>query len=172
MDVILEKELTEETILDIFIQIVQAIQYIHSHNIVHRDMKPDNIFLMKERTVKIGDYGFARNIEASSMKITSAGTSHYISPKLVSFQQAGFPVDIWSIGFILYEMITKKPPFQAPTFPKFNKLILQLEPDPIRFNASDELKTLLAKLLNKFPQERITADEILNELLFLIFKKL
>jgi serine/threonine protein kinase len=80
MEVILEKDLTEETILDIFIQIVQAIQYIHSHNIVHRDMKPDNIFLMKDGTIKIGDFGVARNIEGSLMKITSIGTLNCMSP--------------------------------------------------------------------------------------------
>ena len=104
----------EETILSWFTQICLALKHIHDRKILHRDLKAQNVFLMKSGIVKLGDFGIARVLSSTSeMAATVVGTPYYISPEIVQSNTYNFKTDVWSIGVLLYEMCALKPPFNG-----------------------------------------------------------
>jgi NIMA (never in mitosis gene a)-related kinase len=96
------KPFSEEEIMNIFIQIILALQYIHEKKIVHRDIKPQNIFLTRVGVAKIGDFGVARTLESTQdLCQTIIGTPYYLSPEVWSNEPYNSQTDIWSLGCIL-----------------------------------------------------------------------
>ena len=97
-----------------FQQMSKAIQYCHSHNILHRDLKPGNIFLAKDGTIKIGDFGIAVQLNSTgSFAKTCIGTPTYMAPEVIREEPYSKPADVWSLGCVLYEMCTLKPAFMG-----------------------------------------------------------
>jgi NIMA (never in mitosis gene a)-related kinase len=101
----------EETVMLYLVQIVQALQYLHSQGIVHRDIKTANIFLMKPGLVKIGDFGTARELEDRGEEDptkrtchTPVGTPSYMSPELCMSAPYGPKSDMWALGCVLFEV--------------------------------------------------------------------
>ncbi|VDM44302.1 unnamed protein product [Toxocara canis] len=95
--------LTKKTIY----QLLQAVQFCHSHNCIHRDVKPENILLTRNDVVKLADFGFARIINANDLYTDYVATRWYRSPELlVGDTQYGPPVDVWAIGCVFAEMVT------------------------------------------------------------------
>jgi serine/threonine protein kinase len=95
--------LPEPEVAAIARQLVAALHYLHSHRVIHRDMKPQNILIGARRTVKLCDFGFARAMSASTLVLTSIkGTPLYMAPELVQEQPYTHAVDLWSLGVILY----------------------------------------------------------------------
>lgn len=143
----------------IFYQLVQAVNYLHSKSIVHRDLKIQNILLQSINSVKLIDFGFA--CEDQKLKIF-CGTPSYMAPEIVERQPyKGKPADIWALGVILYKMLTGLFPFKASSENELYKKISKLQ-----YNTSIINNKLGADLLKEIfvidPAKRLTATDILN----------
>ena len=123
----------EKDIWKIFIQITRGLKTLHALKILHRDFKPANIFLFKDGTAKIGDLNISKII-TKGLGNTQTGTPYYASPEVWNNSPYDLKSDIWSLGCILYEMLTLIPPFHADNFDglykkvmagKYNKIITQ-----------------------------------------------
>lgn len=98
---------TEEEILNWFIQICIALEYIHGRKILHRDIKSQNIFLTSNGTVKLGDFGISKLLESTNeAAMTVVGTPYYMSPEVCENKPYTFKSDVWALGCVLYELCT------------------------------------------------------------------
>ncbi|RXN10391.1 serine threonine- kinase 36 [Labeo rohita] len=123
--------LPENQVREIACQLVSALYYLHSHRILHRDMKPQNILLGKGGVVKLCDFGFARAMSVSTLVLTSIkGTPLYMSPELVEEKPYDHSADLWSLGCILYELHTGAPPFYTNSIFQLVQLIVR---DPVKW---------------------------------------
>lgn len=102
----------ERSILKYFTQVCSAIEYIHSKRILHRDIKPANIFMTHDGVVKLGDFGLGRFFSQNTQQaLTLLGTFYYMSPERIQESGYSFSSDVWSLGCVLYELITLHSPF-------------------------------------------------------------
>ena len=144
---------TESEILDYFTQICLAIRHIHEKKIIHRDLKSGNIFLMKNGFVKLGDFGIAKNFQRTIDKAkTMVGTPYYLSPEIIESKPYDSKSDIWSLGVLLYEMMTFKMPFNANSLAS---LIIKITrgnyiPPPVIY--TKDLRELVSKCLTLDPK--------------------
>jgi serine/threonine protein kinase/Tfp pilus assembly protein PilF len=156
--------------LDIAIKIGEGLQAAHEQDIVHRDIKSSNIMLTDKGRVKVMDFGLAkvRGVAKMTKQGTTLGTTTYMSPEQARGEEVDRRTDIWSLGIILYEMISGKLPFtgdyeQAVFYSIFNE-----EPEPLtslRTGVSKELERIVSKSLAKNPAERYQhIDEMLVDL--------
>ncbi|MHB8896698.1 MAG: protein kinase domain-containing protein [Candidatus Geothermincolia bacterium] len=143
--------------------VLAALEYAHAHEVVHRDIKPDNIFLLQDDTVKIVDFGLAR-VQASTT-ITQSGTvmgsPGYIAPEVIDGKPADKRTDVFSFGVVLYEMLTGERPFgPRDAFESFVRVIYRImseeQPAPSSKNPDipPEVDALMEKLLAKDPDNR------------------
>ncbi|XP_036242733.1 serine/threonine-protein kinase 36 [Molothrus ater] len=154
--------LPENQVQTIAAQLISALYYLHSHRILHRDMKPQNILLGKDGVVKLCDFGFARAMSIHTMVLTSIkGTPLYMSPELVEERPYDHTADLWSVGCILYELFVGTPPFYTNSIFQLVSLILK---DPVKWpmTMSPVFKDFLQGLLMKDPQERLSWPELLS----------
>jgi serine/threonine protein kinase len=111
------KYLSEPEVLFYMQQLIEAVQYMHENNIMHRDLKLGNLFLDKHLNIKVGDFGFATQIIKLNEKRNTArcGTPNYIAPEMLSKTKEGYSseVDIWSMGIVCFTMLFGDPPFAA-----------------------------------------------------------
>ncbi|CAC5418372.1 NEK1_4_5 [Mytilus coruscus] len=153
----------KEAILDWFVQICFALKYIHSQNILHRDLKTQNIFLTSQNVVKIGDFGIARVLrDSADCAMTAIGTPFYLSPEICQKKPYNHKSDMWALGCVLYEMCTLHVPFNAKDFDSLVMKIMtgQFEPLPSHFGTT--IRYLCTRLLDKDPDKRLSANEALN----------
>lgn len=107
-------------------------KYLHDRQFCHRDIKPDNIFLTKNNIIKLGDLGVSKQMEYSEdMTSSKAGTTPYMSPECINGKQYGKETDMWSLGIVLYELMTLNLPFNAPTMKGIAKLIKKMNYTPV-----------------------------------------
>ncbi|XP_074047450.1 serine/threonine-protein kinase 36 isoform X2 [Macrotis lagotis] len=154
-------KLPEDQVQTIAAQLVSALYYLHSHRILHRDMKPQNILLAKGGGIKLCDFGFARAMSTNTMVLTSIkGTPLYMSPELVEERPYDHTADLWSVGCILYELAVGTPPFYTTSIFQLVSLILK---DPVRWppTISQCFKSFLQGLLTKNPRQRLAWPELL-----------
>ncbi|CAB1315822.1 unnamed protein product [Coregonus sp. 'balchen'] len=154
--------LPESQVREIACQLVSALYYLHSHRILHRDMKPQNILLGKGGVVKLCDFGFARAMSVSTLVLTSIkGTPLYMSPELVEEKPYDHTADLWSLGCILYELHTGAPPFYTNSIFQLVQLIVR---DPVKWpdTMSQTCTTFLKGLLTKDPQKRLSWPHLLK----------
>jgi len=151
--------------------VVEALACAHRAGIVHRDIKPGNILLAADGTVKLADLGLARHVgeDAEEEAGKAFGTPYYISPEQVRGDpRIDFRADIYSLGATFYQMLTGRPPFTAPTPQEvMQKHLTEPPPDPRQFvpNLPQVLCDILAKTLAKRPEDRYqTAEEFLATL--------
>lgn len=153
----------EKDVLSWFVQITLALQYIHKRNILHRDLKSQNIFLTKEKLVKVGDFGIARVLTGDKELATTAiGTPYYLSPEICQRKPYNHKSDIWALGCVLFEMAALCHPFQAQNFHQLMSAILKVKHRSLPSYCSPLLRDLVSVLLHIDPGERPTADEILS----------
>ncbi len=151
-----------EEMLECVIQLADALDYAHGQNVVHRDMKPDNIiFNQADRRVKIADFGIARLSEQDISDSTQAGmmlgTPRYMSPEQATGDKVDGRSDLFAVGVLMYEMITGRKAFDADTM---TTLILQIvQKDPVAIHQTDSdapigVEKIVNKLLQKRPEKR------------------
>ena len=154
---------SESEILDYFTQICLAIKHIHEKKIIHRDLKSGNIFLMKTGLVKLGDFGISKKFMKTMEKAkTMVGTPYYLSPEIISGNPYDAKSDIWSLGVLLYEMMTFKMPFNANNF---SMLVAKIQrgnyiPPPSIY--TKDLRELVSKCLTLEPERRPSIQEIIR----------
>jgi serine/threonine protein kinase len=154
-------KLTEQVAKFIFKQIILTLQYIHNHNIVHRDIKLDNILIDLDNNIKICDFGVSKIIRNNESMIEQCGTPAYIAPEiLLNRGYEGFGVDIWSAGVVLYAMLSGTVPFKGNNIRDLHDLIIKGEYVPIK-EISKEATHLIRCILEVDPKKRISSKDIL-----------
>ncbi len=167
-----EGRLPQERAVRIAIEVLRALEYIHSNGVVHRDLKPENIMVDSNDHIKLIDFGIAG--DAASRRLTYAnftamlGTPNYIAPEQVKGKRGDGRTDLYSMGVILYEMLTGKLPFTGPTpMAAMNDRLLN-HPMPPRVadpSVSPELQEILYRALERDPKNRYsTAQEFIHDL--------
>jgi WD40 repeat protein/tRNA A-37 threonylcarbamoyl transferase component Bud32 len=152
-------------------QLAQAVHYAHQRGIVHRDLKPSNILLTQEGTAKITDFGLAKRLEGGTSNTRTGdiiGTPCYMAPEQAAGEsrEIGPGTDIYSLGVILYEMLTGKPPFEGTSAFDTVYLVITAEPErPSRHNprVPPDLETICLKCLEKAPAKRYDSARALAE---------
>jgi hypothetical protein len=155
--------------LDILVQLCTGLHYAHEQGIVHRDVKPANIWLMDDGTVKLLDFGIAK-IAASTMTggASVLGSAAYMAPEQVSGREIDGRADVFAAGVVLYEMLARRKPFEADGPTAVMMKIVKEDPPPIRQLAPDlpaALVNAVTKALQKDPDKRfLNAGELGAEL--------
>ncbi|RDL41406.1 Pkinase-domain-containing protein [Venustampulla echinocandica] len=178
-------------------QLASAMEFLRDRNFIHRDVKPQNLLLLpspqyiekskdpplimsaSEKALvpmvgltslpmlKIADFGFARSLPSTSLAETLCGSPLYMAPEILRYEKYDAKADLWSVGTVLYEMMTGRPPFRATNHVELLRKIEQSE-DHIRFPreavVSSGMKDLIKALLKRTPVERIEFDNFFNHL--------
>ena len=159
--------LGENRALNIFIQVVKGISFCESKNIWHRDIKLENILVVKDDIVKIIDFGFAVQCQKNTYQKLLCGSVSYMPPEIVNKRKyiAQYS-DIWSLGVLLYVMLYGKFPFMGDNeeelFEKINQAEVEFDDEII---VSDKIKNVIKKIFVIEPAQRPSLNEILNDLL-------
>jgi tetratricopeptide (TPR) repeat protein len=152
--------------LDMVRQVAEGLAAAHEQGIIHRDVKPANIFITKRGRVVILDFGLAKL--TGSLDLTKSGsmlgTAYYMSPEQIRNEEVDTRSDIWSLGVVLYEMLSGKRPFGGDYEQAISYAILNEEPPRVA-DVSEELYTLVSGLLRKSRAERVaSAGEVVDSL--------
>ncbi|XP_076642183.1 polo like kinase SAK isoform X1 [Halictus rubicundus] len=152
--------LPEEHAGRIIRQVVQGLLYLHSHQILHRDMSLSNLLLSRDMQVKIADFGLATQLTRPDEKhLTMCGTPNYISPEVATRSSHGLEADVWSLGCMLYTLLVGNPPFDTDAVKSTLTRVVMAD-YVMPHHLSDNAKDLIDKLLKKNPKERIRLRDI------------
>uniref|UniRef100_A0A061SER0 non-specific serine/threonine protein kinase n=1 Tax=Tetraselmis sp. GSL018 TaxID=582737 RepID=A0A061SER0_9CHLO len=155
-------DLPEDTIWRLFLQVVLALQHMHSKKILHRDLKTLNIFLDEAKNAKVGDFGVAKVLSTqTNFASTIVGTPYYLSPELCEDKPYNEKSDMWAAGVMLYEMCTRRHPFDAENQGALILKILRGKFPPVT-GYSPELQDIVKRCLTQAAQKRPSADRILS----------
>ena len=149
-------------------QLADGLKYLLENNIMHRDLKPHNILLTEDNKLKLSDFGFARYFEKNTLVETLCGSPMYMAPEIMKHREYTNKSDLWSVGIIIYETLTGRPPFNSKTFYNLLKNIEQkkivIQPNII---LSNDCKDLIYSLLVKDPRKRISWNNFFNHKWFI-----
>eukprot|EP00831_Metopus_contortus_P013533 TRINITY_DN1549_c0_g1_i1.p2 TRINITY_DN1549_c0_g1~~TRINITY_DN1549_c0_g1_i1.p2 ORF type:complete len:383 (-),score=43.71 TRINITY_DN1549_c0_g1_i1:390-1538(-) len=159
-----------ETAISIAIQIAKALDCAHRNNIVHRDVKPQNILVTEDGMMKVTDFGIAKSTSSATITNTTTimGSAHYLSPEQARGSFVDCRTDLYSLGIVIYEMVTGTLPFEADSAVTVALKHIQeqaVEPKKINSKIPDSLNTLILKAIEKDQNKRYqSAKEIINDL--------
>ncbi len=155
----------EHTIWNYFLQTSVALCYLHSLKIIHRDIKPANIFVDANDNIKLGDFGIIKMMKSFMMYgQTQIGTPLYMCPEMYKRERYDTKVDSWSIGCILFELMTLKPPFLAKNIYDLKEKIFKANYGSLHSVSYTRLmKDVLTQLLNVYPRQRVSLFQILQK---------
>ncbi len=154
---------SETEIIDWMVQMCLALKHCHNRKIIHRDIKTDNMFLSDSKEIKLGDFGVSRNlIDTLDTAGTQVGTPYYLSPEICRNQPYDSRTDVWSMGAVVYELMTLCHPFEAKNLQALVMSILREKPAPLPDFYSQGLRDAVMLCLNKDYQERPTIEDILR----------
>ena len=170
-----KNHLSESNSFRIFIQIINAIYFLHENNYIHRDIKPENILLFENDIAKLCDFGWCVEFK-DEPRDTFCGTTEYMAPEMVNGKKYGKEIDVWSMGILLYEMLHGHSPFK-PNKTNFNDrdVINNIRfQKSIKYNSklSKECIELMNHLIDKNIKRRYSLDDILNSKFVKNFEKL
>ena len=157
-----DKRLPEDVVRKIAKDLVQALHYLHSNRVIHRDMKPQNILICPNGVVKLCDFGFARVMSQQTVVLTSIkGTPLYMAPEVVKEKPYDHTADLWSMGVILYELYVGQPPFYTNSIYSLINLIVK---DTVKYpdSMSSDFRNFLQGLLTKEPKKRLDWPDLLH----------
>ncbi|XP_035148545.3 serine/threonine-protein kinase Nek1 isoform X8 [Callithrix jacchus] len=154
----------EDQILDWFVQICLALKHVHDRKILHRDIKSQNIFLTKDGTVQLGDFGIARVLNSTvELARTCIGTPYYLSPEICENKPYNNKSDIWALGCVLYELCTLKHAFEAGSMKNLVLKIISGSFPPVSLHYSYDLRSLVSQLFKRNPRGRPSVNSILEK---------
>lgn len=153
--------ISEPRIWGYIIQMLQALQALHSHGICHRDLKAANTFLSEDGSIKVGDMNVSKMMSKGNLK-TQIGTPYYMAPEIWNNQPYNEKCDIWSLGCMIYEMAALRPPFLGDSFPSLKRAVVIGRFAPIPTVYSDALSRVINAMIKVNPRERPTAAQILS----------
>ena len=166
--------LSESQSFKIFIQIVNAIYFLHKNNFIHRDIKPENILLFDKNIAKLCDFGWCVEFK-DEPRNTFCGTTEYMAPEMLNEKNYGKEIDIWSLGILLYEMLHGHSPFK-PDKANFNdkdviKNIIYQKNIKYKSSLSKECIELMTHLIDKNIKRRYSLEDIINSKFVKKFEK-
>ena len=160
--------------IDYMIQLADALSYAHQHGIVHRDIKPDNLYAMGDGTIKLGDFGIAQTDATTQMtgkETDIVGSVHYLAPEITSGKPATAQSDIYSVGVTFFELITGHVPYiKSSAIDIAIAHVKEKFPSPKKYlpNCPKEVERIIFKCVKKNPKERYaSAEELRDDLITL-----
>ena len=163
-----KKQISPKVVATIMKDVISAVYFLHNMNppIIHRDIKPENVLLNEGIIAKLTDFGWSNYIQEDKERKTVCGTPIYLAPEIIKEQGHDKRVDIWCIGVLLFELITKKVPFQGKDLETLKSNILHLKISwPQEMNP--DAKDLISKILKLDPNQRMPLEEMLEHPFFL-----
>jgi serine/threonine protein kinase len=169
------KFMPHEIALAIVYEICRGLEHAHQKGVVHRDIKPANILIGKDGNVKITDFGLAQAQDLTSITVTGAivGTPAYMSPEQAAGKKIDTRSDIFSLGVVVYEMVTGTKPFQGETYSSVIHAILTIPaPKPIEVNpiVSEKISAIIERMLNKDMDKRYQNITQISDAIYSYFK--
>ncbi|CAF0863171.1 unnamed protein product [Rotaria sordida] len=167
-------QIVEQTVLDegqmaaVTKECLEALQFLHSKNIIHRDVKSDNVLVGFDGSVKLTDFGFCAQLASTeSLRTTMVGTPYWMSPEVIKKLKYDRKVDIWSLGILVIEMIDGSPPYiNEQPFRAMCKIAMQQEPPSISAESqeriSNDAMNFLKRCLQIDPRQRADTSELLE----------
>jgi len=150
--------------VELTVGILKGLEFLHSRKIIHRDLKPGNILLQGD-TPRLADFGISRAMRTTSVSANIAGTPKYMAPEAFDGKR-NVQTDIWSVGVLLYQMLTGRLPFPQEHYGELIGAIVIKEPEPLPETVSAVLRNIISKALSKNPTERYSsAREMRDELI-------
>ncbi|MDZ4349929.1 MAG: protein kinase [Xanthomonadaceae bacterium] len=164
-----QPDLSLRTSLRIAIQVAEALDYAHRKGVVHRDIKPENIVCRDAAgNVKVTDFGIAQVGQGTPPDDQAAGTPHYVAPEVLRGQRADSRADLYSLGVLLYWMLSGQLPYQAASVPELLQKIVDDDPAPLVSRHAElprAARDVVANLLEKSPDRRYqNAEEVIEDL--------
>lgn len=154
--------LDESQVLKWLGEVANALSYLHSNKVLHRDIKSSNVYLTANGKVKIGDFGIAKILaNTNDVAKTIVGTPYYMSPEVCENKPYSGKSDVWSLGCLAYELCALQHPFTGNTLLGLMMKILKEHPSPLE-GYSNELNQLIFGMLTKPVSERYSLEEVLN----------
>jgi non-specific serine/threonine protein kinase/NIMA (never in mitosis gene a)-related kinase len=158
------KLFSEDKVLHWFVQISLGLHYMHSNKVLHRDLKTQNIFLLGNGRLVLGDLGISKVLEGTmDFAQTCIGTPYYMSPEIFKNKPYSYKSDVWALGCVLYEMTTLNHAFDANSINGLAQKIIKGKYPPIHNKYSRYLRELIAQMLAPEPKQRPDLDQILRK---------
>lgn len=158
--------LTPREACDVMLQLTSGVSYIHRHGIIHRDIKPDNLFYLPDGSVKISDFGISTMVGEKLKGDGVTGTIYYTAPEIILGNQCGVASDIYSMGIVFYELLTGSVPFDAATPEDVALLHVRGKfPEPSKANplVGRPIDQIVIKATRKRPEERYASAEEMHD---------
>jgi NIMA (never in mitosis gene a)-related kinase len=158
-----QQKFKEELIWQIFAQIVSALAHCHSSHIIHRDINPENILITQDNQIKLIDFGLSKKIEYSVKSMVSkVGSDIYMSPEMIRNEHYKSNTDSWSLGCVLFELMTLNHPFSYKVNHFYKKIFQQALPNYLQGQYSNGLINIVQHMLNFDPTQRTKVKDLEN----------
>lgn len=162
-----KEKLDFKTFVNYAKQILSALEYCHSMNIAHRDIKPDNVFLDKYNFIKLADFGLAKHFDQCQNSHEKCGSLMYCAPEILKGQSFNpFQTDIWSLGITFYYMATGCLPFRNKSIDHLKKVIMMGQIYYGNVDIDPKIQSLISKMTAINPHNRPSAESLLNSPIF------
>ena len=157
------KPFSVDILLTWFGQLTSALKYLQEKKLIHRDLKPANVFLNIFQILKIGDFGLSKSLQTTNyMAQTVCGTILYMAPEVLNGEAYNHKADMWSLGCILYELVTLRPPFNGSSMMALMLAITKGQYKPIPAKLHPAVAPFAVKLLQVDPAKRPSAEQIMD----------